>query len=476
MKYDNLRFASSFSLIVLGILTILSVVWYKERMFFVDPAWVTFNIINTKQFCFAEYRYGAFITQSVPLVCTHLGVPLKTILLLYSLSFYLFFLGAAYLVGVRWREPWLGILLTFYLTLFVSDVYFWPNNEVHQGIAWMFLFLALYAHQEKTKDTTSNVKTILHSITLIAFLFFALSSHLLVSVPLSFLWLFIHLEHWEAKKERLFRDKRFVFYSLLLCSFVLARYKFSTEGWYDGAKLKGVNNFSLSSLTAVFTSGQSDTFLPLLFKNYFLVFPLLGIGIRFLFIQKKHIAIFLTFFYVFVYYVLICITYPRAFPRERLFYIESEWMALAIIVATPFVVAAIPKLKFKWLFVLLFVSFSIRLLYICNSFSYFHQRFNQLEQTVNRLQAKGTQKVIFVESLQDANHRFIMSWGLPVESLLLSSCTPTQPALTFKSVDGSFNTNTMTNNTFQSCFDVLPIAQLNKAYFYLDTVKNYSVR
>ena len=183
--------------------------------------------------------------------------------------------------------------------------------------------------------------------------------------------------------------------------------------------------------------------------------------------------VYLTLFYVFLYYVLICITYPRAFPRERLFYIESEWMTLAIIVTTPFVVAAIPKLKFNWLFVLFFVSFSIRLLYICNSFSYFHQRFKLLEQTVKTLQEKENPKVIFIESLQDANQRFIMSWGLPVESLLLSSCSPVQATVTFKSVDGSFNKNTTNQNTFQSCFDIMPIKQLNITYFHLDTLKNY---
>jgi hypothetical protein len=169
------------------------------------------------------------------------------------------------------------------------------------------------------------------------------------------------------------------------------------------------------------------------------------------------------------------VTYPRAFPKERLFYIESEWMASSIILATPFVVAAIPKLNVKWLFAFLFVSFFIRLSYICNSFSCFHERFNRLEQTVHRLQQNDTPKAIFTESLQDANHRFIMSWGLPVESLLLSSANAIQPTVTFKLVDGSFDKSKLTNNTFQSCFDVLPIEQLHKTYFRLDTVRSYKL-
>lgn len=145
-----------------------SVVFYKERMLFVDPAFITFEIINNKTFIFSENRYGAFITQIFPLISVHLNASLNVVLVLYSVSFYLFYLLVAFLSGSVFKQKLLAILFIFYLCFFVSDVYFWPNNEIHQAVGWMILFLSLFNYcQEKYWKTNILVHT-----ALITFLFF----------------------------------------------------------------------------------------------------------------------------------------------------------------------------------------------------------------------------------------------------------------------------------------------------------------
>ena len=171
------------SLLVLLVLLILSFFTYRERMLFTDPAWVAFNIINTKSLLITEYRIGTFITQIFPLIGVYLGLSLKAILILYSISHYLFFLAIAILVGTVWKQKWLAILLALYLTVFVSDLYYWPNNEVHQGLGWMFLFLGLYLHRRNLGRFHAW-----HHLLLLAFAFLALSSHMLVMLPFGFLW------------------------------------------------------------------------------------------------------------------------------------------------------------------------------------------------------------------------------------------------------------------------------------------------
>src|SRR5690554_4397262 len=166
------------AIILIFILTILSVWTYKERMLFVDPAWIVFNIINSGYFSFAEHRYGAFITQIFPLAAVYMGFSLKAILVLYSLSFYLFYLSAALIMGLMWKQKWLAILLAIYLILFVSDGYYWPNNEVHQGITWMMLFIAYYLRLKE-----QEVKSFLPYLLLTILAALAISSHLLVLIP-----------------------------------------------------------------------------------------------------------------------------------------------------------------------------------------------------------------------------------------------------------------------------------------------------
>ena len=150
----------SIAVVVMLLLTVWSVVTYRQRMLFVDPAWITFNIVNHHAFAFAEHRFGAFITQMIPLMGAFFGWSLKTILLLYSVSFYLFYLGTVLILGLVLKQKPLALLLVVYLTLFVSDGYYWPNNEVHQGIAWMLLFIGMnqYQFQHKISSFSGTYK------------------------------------------------------------------------------------------------------------------------------------------------------------------------------------------------------------------------------------------------------------------------------------------------------------------------------
>ena len=114
-------------------------------MLFVDPAFITFEILHQDWFVFSEHRYGAFITQAFPLIGDRLGLSLKTILIGYSMSFYLFFTAVIVVCGSLLKQYKLAILFCCYLAFIVSDVYFWPNNEVHQAIDWMINFLPHWA-------------------------------------------------------------------------------------------------------------------------------------------------------------------------------------------------------------------------------------------------------------------------------------------------------------------------------------------
>lgn len=466
MKADKLSIAYVAAVIVLLVLTGFSLYAYKERMLFADPSWITFNIINTKSFCFSEHRYGAFITQLFPLAGVYLGLSLKTILQLYSVSFYLFYLGSVFLIGFAWKQKWMGILLTVYLTLFVSDGYFWPNNEVHQGITWMFLFLAYYSYSSK--------KNWLSHVLLFAFAFFAISSHMLVLLPFLFLWIWIHPAIFKTPFNVL-QQKHFLIYSLLLISLMGVRYILSNQGWYDSEKLIAIKQVSFSTIIHVFESGQSVSFLNLLFTNYWIaLIPLAG-SIVLLLLQKKYYQLGFFLLSIFTYYLLICIVYPDSFNRNLRFYMESEWAGLSVIISTPFVLYLPEMIRKAGLIAAVFAAlFFTRLGYIHHSFTYFHNRLEQLGQLTNTLAQQKINKAVIVEDKSITNQLFIMDWGLPVESLLLSELNGMKPAVTFKLVDQQFETRQL-KDSFYSCFEVQPVSLLNKKYFSIDTTHSYHV-
>lgn len=459
IKNENLPYWIAVALIAL--LGAFSLVTYKERMLFVDPAWVVYNIINSKSFLFAEHRYGAFITQIFPLIGSYLGLSLKTILLFYSISFYLFYLSAALIIGSYFKQKWLSILLALYLTLFVSDVYYWPNNEVHQGITWMFLFLGFYLHEGKRKTNFNFIIA-----TLLAIL--AICSHLLVAIPFLFLWIYLH-SNQEFKT--LLKNKCFLFFTILILVLIGIRYQLSDTGWYDPIKLQGVKEISFNGILQAFQSGQAKSFSNLLLTNYWIAMLVLGFSCGLLISSKKHLKLIALLLFTVGYFVLISITFPDAFDRSLRFYMESEWVALSIIISTPL---AIWSMKNRKASVMILIIFGIRLGYIFNSYDYFHQRYKNLEAVTHTLQQSDINKAVILEDQKKSEELFIMDWGLPIESLLLSKMEEHDIQTTFKIVREPILIPQNTDS-FHAAFKLQSIESLNDKYFILDSTKNYEV-
>ena len=459
-----LRTAFSVSFGMLLLLLLGSLLFYKERMFFIDPCFVAFKIINAKSFVFSEHRYGAFITQLFPLVGTLLGLPLKAILILYSASFYLFYVAVAYFVGFRWKQYGLGILLSFYFTLMVSDVYFWPNNEVHQGIGWMTLFLGLYFYEEQKGFGTY--------LMLALFLAFAVSSHLLVLLPLAFFWVFLHVKDtfWTTISKR----NLFLGYSLLLLCFIGIKYWMSMDSWYDGQKLEGVHTLSLESIFGAFKSGHATTILELIWTNYWLLIPIFFLGIGAMLRARAYLQLFMLLGAMLAYFILVCVTFPNSYGRELLFYMESEWLGFAMISATGFVYYFLPKIKnIQYIGIALSLVFLVRLVYIYDAYRFFHQRFEKLELATHYWQEQGRSKVLLERNQQLSKH-YLMDWGLPVESMLLSKLEGRSPQTTFKLVDKNFEVK-IAADSFYTPFKYLPVSDLNPIYFHLDSDQEYKL-
>ena len=438
-----------------------SLFWYRQRMLFVDPGWIVFNVINNHNFSIAEYRYGAFITQMVPLIGSLFKLPLSVILLAYSASFYLFYTVVVLLLLYRYKQYGLALLMALYFTLFVSDVYFWPNNEVHQGIAWMFLFLG---HVLKPGRKQQGIA--FHTCSLL-FAFLALFSHFLVLIPFSFLWLFL----WSEKSQWTLSRRIAIMYTILLALIFFIKYRLGVNGWYDGGKLNGVKHISTDIITGAFSNGQAKSILPLIAVNYWLAPLLLIAGLVAAIKYKKYLVAAACAGYSIGYFVLLCITFPDAFGREWLFYMESEWMAMAIIIAIPFVYFLLPRIPPRLATGLLLFIFTARIVYIAVAFPYFNDRYNSLVLITERLREKGIHKALFVKN-EALEKRFIMSWGLPAESMLYSGLENHEPQVSFKFVADSLTRMPYTD-TFLSAFSLMPYKELNAVYFHTDTTQAY---
>lgn len=113
----------------LFLLSVLAILYSKERVLISDPAYYFFNIINNVDFFVPHTRQTAVITQAPLVYATRMGLPLSVLLPLYSVSFVLvrgiyFFL--AYHV---FKNKTAGYAVLAISAIGVAESYFRPTSE-----------------------------------------------------------------------------------------------------------------------------------------------------------------------------------------------------------------------------------------------------------------------------------------------------------------------------------------------------------
>ncbi|MBK8193423.1 MAG: hypothetical protein IPK76_09485 [Lewinellaceae bacterium] len=132
---------------VYAALAVLAAVFYLERMVFADMGFQTFHILRTGSLQIQSGRFGAACTQIFPWLAQLTGMPLKGVLLTYSLGHVLYYFTVFLLVTLvleQWR--W-GLVLILTSTLMTTHTFFWLS-EMPQGLAFLILLLAWLQSRE----------------------------------------------------------------------------------------------------------------------------------------------------------------------------------------------------------------------------------------------------------------------------------------------------------------------------------------
>ena len=463
----NARLFSKIAIAALTVLLVFSAVFYLQRIIFSDASFILYNIINSGKFSIQEHRYGSFITQMFPLISSHAKLPLNIVIFLYSISFNLFFLFTA-LVLHRIRQYDFVLLLAFYFTACVTETFYWSNNEVHQGIAWMLLTFGFlfYAHEKNKKNLF-----ILPLFTVLAFL--ALFSHPIIIIVSAAIFLYYFLE-----KKVFFWDRQTLIYLVIIIFLVAAKTYLSATGSYDKSKMGTLaHSIAIKNFIKVFGSSTAHDFVKSCIQDYWQFLLFFCSGIMFLLLQKRYKILAWTLVTVLVYFMCICIIYPES---EYKFYIESEWMSISIFALLPFVRFVLPAINVKVAACLILAFFSMRLIQILNSSEKFTERLNEVKRITQVLQKNNIPKAI-IENTGN-NHKMLstltMSWGLPLETLIYSNIDRSKMPVTAILVPQSDVKNKLKEsgthdyiNPFWNQWHT----ELNADYFHIDTSKPYVV-
>jgi hypothetical protein len=448
-------------LAVFGLLLLGAAVFCRERMFFIDAPFMLHRILTEGSLQIQEQRYGSFLTQGVVWLGGALGLPFKAIVVLYSLSFNLLYLSVALLL-LRWKQTSLALLLTLYFLLFATATYYWTNNEVHQGVAWLFLYLGLAGYGE-----SRGLRHPLFHLLLAGLVILAVFTHLLVAFPLLYLTLF------DQFRQRRYDRKSFASLALLLSLVALKYYQSTHTGFYDMAKLETVQNTSLRDLPSVFSRPIFSNLLWRLVSEYGLAAAIGLAGLGAALYRRQWWIVLLTLGSFLAYLLAYCLVF-NDFVR---FYSESELMPLGIILAAPFVYYFLPLLREKRAAFLLAIISLTGLVRIAAAAPAFIARREFIEQTLAQMRAQGITKGLVVET-EAIRNTMILHWASPEESAVASAWTGDTRTLSFLVVpaaDTSRYQELPAQAFLTTVSDTTDARRYPRTYFRIDTAAPYRV-
>lgn len=439
--------------VVMLMLLGLSAYFWLERSTYMDMAFHTYAILQSKWFAIQNQRFGAGFTQLFPLFTGIMQWPLKEVLVAYSISFYIYYLLIFLVVTRVYSNHYLGLVLVFLLTLITSNCFYWAQSEFPQGLAFLVLLLAATLYY-RNQNSIKWWQWLLLVSMLVTTIFF----HPLNLIPFGFCMTYFWLNRDLPKQWFL----GLVAFALTI---VVSKIIFIKTGKYETGKFGGIKNF-ITLFPNYFTIPSTSFFVKELMGNYvaFLaVFVLVAAHyLRHRFWFK--LALYCTG--VVGYIFLVNVSYPQVVNDP---YTQNLLLPIALMSALPFCFEILPLANTRLVFFVLIVLFCFRLSIIYSAHTDFTERVNYLTKVIDYTKQYPSKKFWIEE--QKLKKIVGLYWALPYETLILSSIDSPDSARTVELasiVEGNEWMLTADTTFINSCWG-WDIKGMPKAYFRLDT-------
>jgi hypothetical protein len=437
--FNQKNYCAILGLVALAVLIGLSLFFYRERIYFSDPAFQLFLLINDGGIEVMTNRWPSNIFRFLPYIGLKMGLPLATLTKLFSVSFPLYhFLGFAVCLWV-FKDRVMAMLILFILLVATSETFYWCSSDLLQGMVTFMMGISAYRN-----TSNSFFKYGLSGFLLLAAVFF----HPLCLFPFFFIVIYDYLEKddWKVSFDLLFLPLVFG------VGWIVRNQFFST--WYDTAKSAEFwGNYNGLDIWQLPVHKVFMMELPIIYNLLILLF----IANVFIYIKKRNwLRPMFIIASILVYTLVIHIGNPTGIQS---FYREASYISLAVFVSYPFLKHVFKHehvgLKYRIVIPLLFMISFFR---IYASSTDYTNRITYLQQKME----EGTcEKTVFTPSKRvDLK----MEWAIPFETCLLSSETGDSKTL--------FNTDKPRDflkqerrDAFLGPFKVLYTTEFNENYF-----------
>lgn len=425
---------------------------YKARIFAGSGIYCA-EFMNAENFHIADQRIVAVIPQLLPLLATWMGLDMKYILLLFSLSHVLlvYFLFLLVYYGLRDRRS--GLLIILSQTVGIAAGFFNPAFELFYSVPLIITFYSIW--QLPFRFRTIWVLLILEVL-------------ILLSHPLAFV-LFIYPLAYNFDPKT---AKPLKYYLAIGLVFILAatfRY-FMIQGNALEQLIIFLDHTQSKTITEIlYPANYASAALFMLQHNTEIVLAFL-IVLLMLFRKKQWIRLALVFISFMVSLVLVNSAFPFAamVDKEILFYFFTPLVFIPLVYGFP-LIGKPGLLNISILMVSALIAYRLAVIYFTSEA--FMKRAVQMEQLIDVARQKGGGKFIASSKLIDHGYSEL-NGSYPVETLILSALEGNDISVTIVPTDENISAGKMLptrlNRFLFTEQDSRDDNWLNAKYFHLD--------
>jgi hypothetical protein len=435
-------------LVLIGLATFL----YKARIF-ADSGFYVSQFVNNQSFWIECQRIVLGISQIIPLIGVWLGLEIKYVLILYSLSHVIFFYFLFLFVYYGLRDRRSGLLIILSQTVGIMYSFFTPMFELYYGVPLLITFYAIWR-------LPFRFRTI--------WVLLVLEVLILLSHPLAFM-LFVFLLLYDFTKKTF---KPLKFYIPVVLVFIGAvAFKYFVMCEYESAKLGWQFNYAENKQYLQLINPAYYKVLGLFMIRYYAEVLIAFVIVVFMLVNRKQwfrLLVVAGTFFVYVFLVNSAYTVSPSRYMEQVMFPFVPIVFIPLIYGFP-TVGRQGLLNISILLVSALIAYRLSVIYYGSEI--FTKRVAQMEQLIEVARQKGGNK--FIVSKDAIDHGYTqLNWSYPIESMLLSAIDGNDISVTIApEEDLYFDNNNNKISASQFIFRKWELKNqnwLNKRYFHLD--------
>ena len=392
-----------------GVLLLMSLLYYQERLLHFDAANYTFQLLYFEDFYIGHGRWISAPTQLLPLLAIKLGASLRTVLVIYSASFILFYYLIYLLVVYGFRQAKVGLFLALALCLAMRYKFYGPVGEVILSIGSVAVLLGWLWRGEVLSQLSSRWNYVLSFLLMLVLI---LTGHPFAALSLLFVMGF----HWISSAK--WWDKEF-WIMIGTALFLLGRKYLSLqqEGSYEAGQMdnlqEGVKILSNFQEYYVF-----DRILHFFDTEY--AFPFAVFCLCLLILLYKGKWMLTTFLLLSHIGMLLAIMVSFSYLNDPIYILLDGYLShLGVIWALPMVYVLLEN-RGVWSIVLLVLLLGFGLDRIHQKRAFFQQRTEIIESVMAPGLEDGHKKLLHHMDHFDWQ-RLWLPWAVGVETLMYTA-------------------------------------------------------